>query len=74
LFKQLKLNNQFKLEIMLGINDPWILTAYVLCILSALACIVYGYLNWNKGADNETAQIEEEVKWQEGENNINETL
>jgi hypothetical protein len=59
---------------MLGITDPWILTAYLLCILSTLACIVYGYLNWNKGADDEIAQIKEEAKWQEGETNINETM
>jgi hypothetical protein len=59
---------------MFGITDPWILMAYWLCILSTLACVVYGYLNWNKGAENEIAQIDEEVKWQEGENNINETL
>ena len=59
---------------MLGIHDPWILTAYLLCILSTLACIVYGYLNWDKGAENETAQISEEAKWQEGEEKINETL
>jgi hypothetical protein len=72
--KQLKLNNHLKLKIMMGITDPWILTAYLLCILSTLACIVYGYLNWNKGAENEIAQISEEAKWQEGEEKINETL
>jgi hypothetical protein len=59
---------------MWGINDPWILTAYLLCILSMLACVVYGYLYWNKGADNETAQIHEETKWEEGEEKINETI
>jgi hypothetical protein len=59
---------------MLGITDPWIITAYVLCILSALACIIYGFLNWNKGAGAESSQIEEEVKWEEVETKINETL
>ncbi|HPT30522.1 MAG TPA: hypothetical protein PLW67_01725 [Prolixibacteraceae bacterium] len=59
---------------MLGITDPWIITAYVLCILSALACIVYGLMNWNKGVGDETSQIEEEVKWEEVETKINETL
>jgi hypothetical protein len=59
---------------MFGITDPWILMAYLLCILSTLACIVYGYLNWNKGAENETAQISEVDKWQESEEQINEIL
>jgi hypothetical protein len=59
---------------MLGISDPWILTAYLLCILSTVACVVYGYLNWNKGAESEAAQITEEAKWEEGEAKINETL
>jgi len=59
---------------MLGITDPWIITAYVLCILSALACVVYGLMNWNKGGGNETSQIEEEVQWEEVETKINETL
>jgi hypothetical protein len=31
-----------------GIPDPQILIAYGLAIGLALACIVYGWLNWNK--------------------------
>jgi hypothetical protein len=31
-----------------GIPDPQILIAYGLAIGLALACIVYGILNWNK--------------------------
>lgn len=59
---------------MLGITDPWILIAYLLSILSALACIIYGYLNWNKGAESDAAEIIEEARWEEGEEKINETL
>ena len=33
---------------MLGIDDPQIWFAYILCILSALGCIIYGLLNWNE--------------------------
>lgn len=33
---------------MLGISDPMILTVYVLCIGSALSCVIYGVRNWNK--------------------------
>jgi hypothetical protein len=34
--------------IMLGIDDPYIWMAYVLCIISALGCIAYGLLKWNE--------------------------
>jgi Na+-transporting methylmalonyl-CoA/oxaloacetate decarboxylase gamma subunit len=59
---------------MLGIKDPWILTAYLLCFLSALACVVYGIYNWNKGNENEKEEIKEEAKWEKKESEIEETL
>jgi hypothetical protein len=59
---------------MLGINDPWILTAYLLCILSAVLCIIYGAYYWNKGAENETEEFSEEAKWEKDELKIEETL
>lgn len=34
---------------MLGIDDPLVLTAYLLCILSTVFCIVFGAMRWNKG-------------------------
>lgn len=39
---------------MLGIDDPQVWLAYVLCVLSALGCIVYGILNW-RSKDEEQA-------------------
>jgi len=33
---------------MFGLNDLGILLAYSLSILSAVLCIVYGAINWNK--------------------------
>lgn len=36
---------------LLGIPDPQILIGYGLAIGLALACIVYGILNWNKGCN-----------------------
>jgi len=36
-----------------GIPDPQILIGYGLAIGLALACIVYGLLNWNKGGSND---------------------
>jgi len=59
---------------MLGIKDPWILTAYMLCFLSALACIVYGILNWNKGDENENEEISKKADWVKDETEIEETL
>ncbi len=59
---------------MLGINDPWILLAYLLSALSALACIAYGIMNWNKGAENESSEIDEEVSWEVNESKVNENL
>ena len=34
---------------MIGIEDKWVGMAYVLAIASAVLCVVYGLLNWNKG-------------------------
>ena len=36
---------------MFGIEAPSIWLAYLLCILSALLCVVYGLLNWNRGRE-----------------------
>ena len=52
---------------MLGLADATIWLAYILCIISAVACVVYGILNWNKGADNEQVQIQEEANWEKAE-------
>ena len=38
---------------MLGIDDPQIRIAYVLCFLSALGCIIYGALKWNDGQEED---------------------
>jgi hypothetical protein len=37
----------------LGIEDPQIWVAYLLAIGFALACVMYGLLNWNKGIDGD---------------------
>ncbi len=51
----------------MGLADGNIALVYVLCILSALLCIVYGIVNWNRGVDEEAAQIAEEAGWEEKE-------
>lgn len=32
---------------MFGLTDPGVLLAYLLCIGSALLCVIYGAKNWN---------------------------
>ncbi len=49
---------------MFGISDWYVLAAYLLCILSALACIVYGLANWNRGHEDTTA---EDIQWAQEE-------
>ena len=56
---------------MLGMGDFSIFAAYSLCILSAVACVVYGVINWNKGADPDE---EENKEWTSTEKNIEENL
>ena len=34
-----------------GISDPAIMLGYVMSIGLAVACIIYGLLNWNKGEE-----------------------
>ncbi|HIH75503.1 MAG TPA: hypothetical protein HA306_10275 [Methanosarcina sp.] len=40
----------------LGIADPQIWLAYVLCILSALGCMVYGALKWKSGEEEQVVK------------------
>jgi len=49
---------------MLGIDDPWILSVYLLCIFSALLCVIYGVVNWNRGGEQESLEIKEEADWE----------
>ncbi|MDM7940510.1 MAG: hypothetical protein QUS07_09240 [Methanothrix sp.] len=57
---------------MLGIDDPWIWGVYVLCILSALLCVIYGIINWNRGGELEALEIKEEAAWEAVEEEMQE--
>lgn len=35
---------------MLGMADPWIALVWLLTIGTAATCVLYGLVNWNKGA------------------------
>ena len=50
----------------LGIPDPWISSAFILCLASTLLCIVYGAINWNKGDESET-DLKKDKEWLEHE-------
>ena len=53
--------------IVLGIDDPWIWGVYLLCIISALLCVIYGIVNWNREGELEASEIKEEAAWEAGE-------
>jgi hypothetical protein len=57
---------------MLGIDDPWIWGVYLLCILSALLCLIYGVVNWNKEGEREALEVKEEEAWEESEEEMQE--
>jgi len=52
---------------MLGIDDPQIWIAYLLCFLSAFGCILYGILKWNVGAEEEVVECRKTVESAERE-------
>ena len=54
---------------MLGIEDKSVILAYLLCIISALLCIVYGIITWNKGDDSIES---EDIHWVEEEKKVDE--
>ena len=58
--------------IVLGIDDPWIWGVYLLCIISALLCVIYGIVNWNREGELEASEIKEEAAWEEREEEMQE--
>lgn len=56
---------------MFGIESMTVATVYLLCIASAILCVVYGVINWNKG---EEAIQPDDVKWAAEEKKVEEEL
>lgn len=57
----------------LGIQDPWVWMAYILCILSTVLCVLWGLFNWNREAG--APEPREEVRhWAEEEQKVEEKL
>jgi hypothetical protein len=58
---------------MLGIEDIWVALAYLLCIISALLCLVWGIIKWNQ--EDPDPESEEEIRqWAEEEDRVEEEL
>jgi len=45
---------------MLGLQDPWVAVAYLLCLASTALCVVYGLVTWNQGDEPVKP---EDVRW-----------
>ena len=56
---------------MLEIDDSYVLSAYLLCIGSAVLCVIYGLINWNRGEDT---VAQEDIRWAEQEEKVEEEL
>lgn len=57
---------------MLGIDDFWVWSAYLLCLLSTILCVVYGAIMWNR--DGDESPTREDVEWASEEDKIGEEL
>ena len=56
---------------MIGIEDKWVALAYLLAIGSMLLCVLYGWLNWNRGEE----QIQQDdIRWAKEEDKVEEKL
>ena len=56
---------------MLGIEDKYVSLAYLLCILSAALCVIYGLINWNRGG---VEAGKEDIEWAREEKKVEEEL
>lgn len=56
---------------MLGIPDKWVSLVYVLCVLSAALCVIYGFFTWNKG---DTDVKPEDKRWAAEEDKVEQKI
>jgi len=52
---------------MFGIPDLSVSLAYLVLLLSAAACVVYGILFWNRGSDPGPEELAQEQNWMKEE-------
>ncbi len=58
---------------MLGFADNLTAWGYILSILSAILCVIYGLINWNKGKDS-GEDYRRTVEWEREEIDMKEKL
>jgi len=56
---------------LLGIEDTYVLAAYLLCLASSALCVVYGLITWNKG---EEPVEKSDVEWAAEEKKVEQEL
>nr|WP_319265939.1 symporter small accessory protein [uncultured Draconibacterium sp.] len=59
---------------MLGINDPGIILGYLLSVVGLIACVVYGALNWNKGMETSTDEIQRDLDWEQKDEHLKDEI
>ncbi|HNS13764.1 MAG TPA: hypothetical protein PKM08_00390 [Syntrophorhabdaceae bacterium] len=59
---------------MLGFPDIWILAGFILSFVSALFCVVYGIINWNRGSIEKEGDYREDLRWEREEIDLIEKL
>jgi hypothetical protein len=58
---------------MLGFADSLTAWGYILSFLATILCIVYGLVNWNKGAESEE-DYRRSVEWEREEIEVEDRL
>jgi len=58
---------------MLGFADSLTACGYILSILAAVLCVIYGLINWNKGTEIEE-DYRRTVEWEREEIEVEERL
>lgn len=59
---------------MLGFQDIWIFTGFILTFFSAIFCVIYGIINWHKGSMEKDGDYKEEIRWEKEEIELIEKL
>jgi hypothetical protein len=56
---------------MFGLEDGWIIAAYVACLASTAICVIYGVICWNRGGEEVAPK---DIEWAAEEKKIESEL
>lgn len=59
---------------MLGFGDTIVFLGYVLTPVSALFCVIYGIIQWNREIEEKDGDYREEIRWEKEEIELIEKL